>query len=63
MKKKLFFGYAELIHTMSNEDLKILQETYENTIKNAQMIKIQGERKVKNLQKKLKKVLFSDELD
>lgn len=24
MKKKLFFGYAELIHTMSNEDLKIL---------------------------------------
>ncbi|CAD8057035.1 unnamed protein product [Paramecium primaurelia] len=63
MKKKLFFGYAELINTMSNEDLKVLQQTYENTIKNAQSIKVQGVKKVKNLSKRLKKVLFVDELD
>ncbi|CAD8067014.1 unnamed protein product [Paramecium sonneborni] len=63
MKKKLFFGYAELIHTMSNEDLKILQQTFENTIKNAQTIKIKSFKKVKNLSKNLKKVLFIDDLD
>ncbi|CAD8063110.1 unnamed protein product [Paramecium sonneborni] len=63
MKKKLFFGYAELIHTMSNEDLKVLQQTYENTVKNAQSIKVQGVKKVKNLSKSLKKVLFVDEQD
>ncbi|CAD8067789.1 unnamed protein product [Paramecium sonneborni] len=44
MKKKIIFGYAELMQTVSHEDLQILHQTYENTIKNAQSIQIQGVR-------------------
>ncbi|CAD8063858.1 unnamed protein product [Paramecium sonneborni] len=62
MKKKIVFGYAELMQTMSQEDLQILQQTYENTIKNAQSIEIQGG-KVQRQQKSSKKVIFIDDLD
>ncbi|CAD8051037.1 unnamed protein product [Paramecium primaurelia] len=62
MKKKIMFGYAELIKTMSHEDLQILQQTYENTIKNAQSIKVSGT-KVEKQQKHSKKVIFVDDLD